>query len=447
MSTRTKQWLLKVVSGPHQGAEMGVRSGKILIGSDDECDVVLHDVLVAPQHVEIEVTASGIMAAPLGGRVFVNGKRIKDARQTVPDFAFLSMGGSHLVIGPDNGNWPLLSAADVPDLEKEVESAPADEKKTEAPAHAEPTSPKAIGVSTAQPKPKDTRAVAMFGIVAGVLLLVGWFFVYQDYLGLDSKEPSKVTTDNRTPLDRARAVVEAMELKDTIRIEETAGRVSVAGYVDTEAKQRELQAAFRGAVPGLHTRLYSLEKIASTARSLLDGQYLPLTVSSLSEGKLKISGKIPSADPWVRMKQTLLRAVPGIGDIEDGVEIEAPLPVVAQAQPLALTSAAQPASTEPPPTESDHVTDYLVTSDTIDTPEATVATIKCSPETLSFLRLSTGGVYLVGARLPFGGRVADIEASTVTIEEKGTTRKLRQGDLVIMPKGSNAANSSVAPKS
>lgn len=123
MSTSRKQWLLKVIAGPHQGAEIGLYAGKTLVGSDDECDVVLHDILVAPQHLELELTDSGITAAPLGGRVYANGKRIRDARQSVADFGFLSIGGTHLVVGPAEGKWPLLSAADVPELEKEAEPA------------------------------------------------------------------------------------------------------------------------------------------------------------------------------------------------------------------------------------------------------------------------------------------------------------------------------------
>lgn len=458
MSAPKKQWLLKVIAGPHQGAEMSMREGKLLIGSDDECDVVLHDVLVAPQHVEIEITANAITAAQLGGRVFINGKRLRDARQSIPDFAFVSVGGSHLVIGPEAAKWPLLSAADVPELEKEVEAPAAEAPKTEAPAAADSATPAATPATSVKPARQPSRAAAYFGIGAGVVLLLGWLVAYQMYLSGSPKAETTQAPAATKPVDRARAVIASLGMTDSMKVEESAGRLSVSGYVDTESRQRELQSALRDAVPGVHTRIYSLEKIGSTAMALLDDQHLPLTVTTLSEGKLKITGKLASAEPWVRMRQTLQRSVPGISAIEDGVEIDAPRPIAmprpvsvvaaAPAPPPVVVSvpvtpklapAAAPAAPEVPPA------DYHVTADTIDTPEATIATIKTSENAISFVRLSTGGVYFVGARLPFGGKVARIEANTVTIEEHGTSRTLQRGDLVMKPKGSASSTTFVAP--
>lgn len=504
MSSSRKQWLLKVIAGPHQGAEIGLYAGKTLVGSDDECDVVLHDILVAPQHLELELTDSGITAAPLGGRVYANGKRIRDARQPVADFGFLSIGGTHLVVGPAEGKWPLLSAADVPELEKEAEpAAEAQAKEGEEPAQenagagsqegpkpvvAQPAAPLA-----AAPSPQGSKAGPILGIAAGLLLLLGWAAVYTGLSGGGGK--SDVVEE--TPAERARAVVEEMGAVGSIQVEESAGgRVLVSGYVDTESRQRELQTAFREAVPGTRIKIYSLEKIASTARSLIDLRQLPLTVSSLSEGKLKIAGKLPSADPWILMRQSLLREVPGISGIEDSVEIEAPrpgtpntvfvpvpgmvssggsatsyerpaaapAPASTQGQgqaapggaapapaslpagqttasvPAAAAAAAGPGAEQAGVPQPDPVTDYLVTADTIDTPEATVASITPSQDGLAFVRLSTGGVYFVGARLPFGGTVAKIDAETVTVVEKGVSRTLRQGDAAMKAKTTSATS-------
>lgn len=488
MSSTRKQWLLKVIAGPHQGAEIGLYAGKTLVGSDDECDVVLHDILVAPQHLELELADTGITAAPLGGRVFANGKRIREARLAVPDFGFLSIGGTHLVVGPADGKWPLLSAADIPELEKETETPTESKPEEEGAANdsadtAGPEGPKPIVATAAvplAPAPQpSSKAGPILGIAAGLLLLLGWAVVYSGLSGGAAKSEAV----EETTAERARAVVEEMGAVGSIQVEESAGgRVSITGYVDTEVRQRELQMALREAVPGTRIKIYSLEKIASTARSLIDVRQLPLTVSSLSEGKLKISGKLPSADPWILMRQSLMREVPGISGIEDSVEIEAPRPgtpntvfvsvpgmvppgadysqdrqaatsaaastpaagsasltpaiVPAPAPQAAMPAAAAsvPSSDPAQVPQPDPVTDYLVTPDTIDTPEATVASINPSDDGLAFVRLSTGGVYFVGARLPFGGTVAKIDAETVTIVEKGVTRTLRQGDSAMKAK-------------
>lgn len=439
-STSRKQWLLKVVSGPHQGAEMALNAGKTLIGSDDECDVVLHDVLVAPQHVEIELADSGMTAAPLGGRVFIGGKRVRDSRQKVTDFAFVSIGGSHFVLGPAAGAWPLLSAADVPELEKEAEpkpeAPPAEEPKAEEAKPAETP-----GATRPLKQAAPSRLAPTLGIAAGLVLLLGWAYVYYDLKFDRPPQPAELGSapTKSTPVERARAILEDLGVVGSIKVEDVGGRLIATGYVDTEGKQRELQATFREEVPGMRTKIYSLEKIASSARSLIDNERLPLLVSSMAEGKLKVSGALSSADPWIRMRQTLMREVPGISGIEDAVEITAPRPPAVQAAVAAIQAAVVPVTPQAPvappkpvvyqPPTPDPQTDYVITEDTIDTVEATVATIRPEDSTgLAYVRLSTGGVYFNGARLPYGGTVARIETDTVTVVEKGVTRLLHQGD-------------------
>lgn len=468
MSLPQQQWLLKVIGGPHQGAEIGLYAGKTLVGSDDECDVVLHDVLVAPQHVELDLSTTGIIAAPLGGRVFINGKRVREARQPLPAFAFLSIGGSHLVLGPAGQTWPLLSAADLPDLEKESE---ADPKAVESTPVTSLTTGETTE-STLKPIASEgkitsespdisrsaSRAGPVLGIVAGIILLVGWVVVYKDFFAEGGKtKPAKggqisENHDADLPITRVEAVIKELGLVDSILVEEAAGRLTASGYVDTESKQRELQAALRATVPGLRTKIYSLEKIASTARSLIEAQRLPLTASSLSEGKLRISGKLTSADPWIRMKQTLLAEVPGLSEVQDDVEIEAPqppapnklfisrVPVIenSSVSPPVITPVPSPVIAPSAPTQPvmvpEHATEGLITQDTIDTPEATIASIRPSGEGLGYIRLNTGGVYFTGARLPYGGTIDKIEADSVTIIERGQTRKLQQGDVAMKDK-------------
>jgi len=484
MSNPRQQWLLKVIAGPHQGAEISLHAGKTLIGSDDECDVVLHDVLVAPQHLELELGSTGIAAAPLGGRVYIQGKRIRDARQTLAFFTFLSIGGSHLVIGPVDEKWPLLSAADIPELEKEVETPEEESSKkndtvTDDPVQESVTTPKPIVVNTVTTAASSVSKLGpILGIAAGFVLLLGWVVIYIDFFSSRSKS---VDDTDRKPIDRVNAVIEELGLTGSVKVEEAAGRLTASGYVDSESRQRELQAIFRATVPGLRTKIYSLEKIASSSRALLDDQHLPLTVSSLTQGKLKVTGKLTSAEPWVRMKQTLMREVPGISAVEDEVEIETPrpqapntvlvpVPTIIMGRSLqsptpaktvtttpapatttpapAIASNSAPGITLPPPSvpstpplrtpdtppQPDPVTDYLVTQDTIDTPEASISAIREAGDSLGFVRLSTGGVYFTGARLPYGGTVMKIEPNEVTIIEKGETRTLRQGDIAIKAK-------------
>src|SRR3954469_4201696 len=102
----SSEWILKIISGPHQGAEVALRSGRVVVGTQPECDLVLHDVLVAPQHFALTLDHGTATVESIEGRVFCNGKRVT-AATPVPLFGFITAGTTHLVLGPASARWPL----------------------------------------------------------------------------------------------------------------------------------------------------------------------------------------------------------------------------------------------------------------------------------------------------------------------------------------------------
>ena len=54
---QTASIILKLFSGPHMGAEIPLVPGDVVVGSGENCDVILHDSTVARQHVHITVPA------------------------------------------------------------------------------------------------------------------------------------------------------------------------------------------------------------------------------------------------------------------------------------------------------------------------------------------------------------------------------------------------------
>lgn len=419
MSEARKQWLLKVIAGPHQGAEISLDEGKALVGSDDACDVVLHDVMIAPQHLELEFSRNDIVAAPLGGRVFLNGKRIKESRQKVPDFAFISIGGSHLVIGPQDGKWPLLSPADVPDLEKEVPEAA---KETSEPA-AETTAAAAQEkkVEDAEISPAKRRS-AWFGVILGCIMLVGWLIAWKTMMS--ERNPLNAAPE-LTAVEQAREVLRVSGVEKRIEVEESAGRLSATGYVDTDAKQREVHAALRQVDPGIRMRVWSLEKVLSSTRTHLLNLKAPLMATSLQEGELKITGVLQSQDDWDRIRQSLLTEIPGLSGIDDQVRIEA------TAQVLPVKTKSNPAESVPVSESKPVVVEVAsepVVEPVTDHEDTTVAAISASSDGLGWMKISTGSVYFRGGQLPLGGTVVEIKKDSVGVMHDGKKRDIRRGE-------------------
>lgn len=435
MSDSPKKWLIKVIAGPHQGAEISLGEGKALVGSDDDCDVVLHDVLIAPQHFELEFggAGTGVSAAPLGGRVFVNGKRIKEGRQNVPNFAFISAGGTHLVVGPEKGPWPLLSAADVPELEKaqdeeKEKSDDASEASDNLPENADheqtTDSEKAGNVP-----PTAKRRTAWVGVLLGCLLLAGWYIAWQNMMpGLNPDAAAAPTAVEKASLALAKAGV-----RQQVRIEEMGDKILATGYVDTDMKQREVLALLRETVPGVLTRVWSLEKVASTARSLLNAQKLSLQVNGLRDGELRISGMVGSTEEWERVKQMLLTEVPGLSGIDDQVRIDpravadasnsntrSPIKRLSSQQVVATTDTSEDPSLDKADAE------VLSQAMSVDG-DATIASITVSKDGLSWMKTSLGNVYFKGGRLPDGSTIVSIAADHINVDQGGKKREVRRG--------------------
>lgn len=525
MSDTRSQWLLKVIAGPHQGAEIDLAPGKSLIGSDDGCDVVLHDVLIAPQHVAIDAGPKALFVEPLGGRVYLAGKRVKDTRQKVEPFVFITLGGTHLVIGPVDGKWPLLSAGDAPELEKEApEPPPGEEGKPadNAAAAAGATAGNGGGSATAaatdgESPPPPKRAVAIFGVAFGLLLLTAWVILFNIWKGNNPLPGGDGDNDLKS---RAEAVLKVHGASEDVRVESDGGRLYARGYVPKSDQLRDIEVDLRTKASGVVPRIWSLESLAESARSILRLQRLPLDVIANAEGRLVVSGSVADRDLWNRVKQQLTDEIPGVTGVESQVTVPSimkptertvivtlPAPAAAQkpggtettgapakglgngvAAAATITPAAGLAAASAEQRVSQSQREPAMTSGrgsmgitsapqeekekgvgangsgsvnaaasatglfqapppvpralfpTIDKPDATVESIQNRPGGLGSMRLSSGGIYFAGARLPFGGVIKQVSEGRVVIQEGESQRVVGIGDMVILGATSGATS-------
>lgn len=523
MSDTRSQWLLKVIAGPHQGAEIDLAPGKSLIGSDDGCDVVLHDVLIAPQHMAIDAGPKALFVEPLGGRVYLAGKRVKDTRQKVDPFIFITLGGTHLVIGPVDGKWPLLSAGDAPELEKEApepapgeEGKPADNAATATGATAGNGGGSAAATATdGESPPPPKRAVAIFGVAFGLLLLTAWLILFNIWKGNNPLPGGDGDNDLKS---RAEAVLKVHGASEDVRVESDGGRLYARGYVPKSDQLRDIEVDLRTKAAGVVPRIWSLESLAESARSILRLQRLPLDVAANAEGRLVISGSVADRDLWNRVKQQLADEIPGVTGVESQVTVPSimkptertvivTLPAHAAAQKqsgtdptgapakstgdgvaaaaaitpaagLAAASAERSSPSQREPAMTSARGSMGITSvpqerekgvaatgsgsvnaaasatglfqapppvpralfPTIDKPDATVESIQNRPGGLGSMRLSSGGIYFAGARLPFGGVIKLISEGRIIIQEGESERVVGIGDMVILGATSGATS-------
>jgi len=104
-------YVLRILSGPHEGAEVTLQEQGIMLGKSDACDVILVDETLLDQHASFACKNGTVTCTPAeGARVSVNGTAIT-AATTVQAFQPIVCGATLLAVGPNNVVWPEISTA------------------------------------------------------------------------------------------------------------------------------------------------------------------------------------------------------------------------------------------------------------------------------------------------------------------------------------------------
>lgn len=122
---RESRWMLKVISGPNQGAEFGMNEGETHIFGKDPAvsDVVFQDLSVSRQHAKISCSKAGVITIEdLNSRngVFVNGSAITAPRELKSQDLIALGTTSFLLIDREKSRETIYSPPPVPAFEKEV---------------------------------------------------------------------------------------------------------------------------------------------------------------------------------------------------------------------------------------------------------------------------------------------------------------------------------------
>lgn len=173
--TEAGRWLLKVISGPNNGAEFSMQEGQsYLIGTDPNlCDIVFHDTSVSRKHAKISVDENGVLyIEDQGSRngIFVDGEAKKD-RIELPLNTVVNLGTSSFVVYDREGNMQTIISPLLPSIVKVLQRSSevtADENKEVASEAAVE-----IPAVAAQepPKEKSMGSLIAIAIVTGLFVL------------------------------------------------------------------------------------------------------------------------------------------------------------------------------------------------------------------------------------------------------------------------------------
>ncbi|WP_020405322.1 type III secretion system inner membrane ring subunit SctD [Hahella ganghwensis] len=307
------QWMIKLLSGPHAGAEMHLENRTYRVGQSEACDIVLHDKLLPDEAFSLVVNGDSIQLDCQGDSLALslNGQPVQEAPLNVEAYQVYSLGLLEFCFGPSNEVWPVIvtaeqsrkEASSPSRLEASFENAETDMAATRNGRRA---------ALTGSSKVLLNLSIFLFFVMCGVV-----FNSRQLDAGVVSPEPSLelagiVTGEwNFTEL-----AVNQKALRDG------AETWLISGYVRTSADEANLKQRPQALSIVYELDIRVMEQVRRSTETLLKQFELAHLVVDIGDqpGALIISGVEQNTDKWLRLKPILLADIPGLTMIQDRVE-------------------------------------------------------------------------------------------------------------------------------
>lgn len=315
----SEKYLLKILSGPHQGAEVALDEGELIIGSSQDCDLILSDALVSGRHLKVLVNETGVSILPLESPVYFDGQEIaKDQYFAVEPFKFISIGTTHFVIGPTEGEWPPLSAVDIPNLTKlekeEINDQVSEEEALDHHGSVAPAPLEGSGEHDMKALIKDNKKL-VFGAVGVVIVVILAIIVM--FFGLKENSEAVSSTETRESIAK---IIANTKFPQTFSVEEDEGMYFVNGWVDNETERDKVQRELRKLGPQVSIEIRAETEAVENLKDLLNGLGAPfVAVDAIEPGKIRLYGYYGDDLGWESLKSDIGRDVPGLKLLKDDV--------------------------------------------------------------------------------------------------------------------------------
>lgn len=322
------QYILKVLSGPHLGAEVQLAAGDYRLGRDESCDIVLSDRSLSGEHALFAIGPDGIKVQSLAGEVRIDHQPHQDAARLLSFFTVIGLGTTHVAVGPEAAAWPELLPPAQP-AATAMQATPAQPAAATLPAIAIGEAVTVTAVSKAMPAPVDRRrSLRRWAARAAALLLllgigVGAAANRDGLLAQRAIEPAP-TAEAEAAVPSPRELLVAMlhddELAKGLRVvEDRRGRLTVEGHVDTVAAQAALAERLKQSPEPVQVRVVAGDQMVDTARDTLAALGYDLDVAYAGDGALRLAGYVPEASDLQRAVDIVQRDVAGLAGIRNEV--------------------------------------------------------------------------------------------------------------------------------
>jgi type III secretion protein D len=296
-------WILKILSGPHRGAEIALAAGDYQVGSDEADDLVLHGCQLQKAHFRLHIGATSLAITLLidAMPLVVDGEAQTATAVAIPSLSLIGLGGLLFALGRPEDDWsqpalqPSPAVGDGQIGDKAVDSA------------TETAQPPAVGKKRSHRK---VGAVTLLGSVGAALVFLTLFLRSGEPLA--TVPPAAPTVP--MPQEQWREIGEKVDTSQLELVVTEQGH-AIKGYVGTQADFDKLHSLIEMVGLQAHEEIVVIEKIIGAAQDILQDQGLnDIGVFQGAERDVFVlEGVVPDEKKWQAVFAILERDVKGVG--------------------------------------------------------------------------------------------------------------------------------------
>jgi len=324
-------YVLKVLSGPHIGAEIPLNLGTYTVGKADDCDIILKDEFIADKQLSLTLDQNSIKITDAKENTSLAGLYLEETQTDAQLFDIIGIGSTFFTLGAPDHAWPNLSVPKEVSYKKQISETAEESEENEA--NEDPSSPKrkievdqdashlkkryasTLNFLSSQ-TPKTQIGIAIGASIAfAIILIIIFYFIISDL----SSGPQYTSTEE---VKKTEEIIKKLGLEKQLNVTgPIEGIVIIKGYIDDQNNQKKLVDALSKAKISNQLDVYSNKKILTSVENVLKTKNLDLKVKSLGGGVILLEGVVDSRSQIQNIVKIIQADVPGIKDIQTSLTV------------------------------------------------------------------------------------------------------------------------------
>ena len=327
----TGRFLLKVISGPNNGAEFAIQPGKTyLIGTDpNTCDIVFHDTSVSRQHARLTISDENVIEVEdLKSRngTLIDNKPI-NAKSVLPTNVVVTIGTTSFIVYDREGNMQTIISPLLPQIVKALQKEDQKHEEDHKPA---PQPVTEVVMPPVKHKEKPLGAFILMSIITGLFVIsaIGLTALFKSE-PVEKVQDVNAMSDLKTALDPFSTVKYSFN--------KSTGRLLLVGHVLNQSDKTQLMYNLQGLkfVKNIDDSGVVIDDLVSQAiNPVIDKnpKWRGITVQTPSPGQFVLTGYLPTRKEAENLYDYITTNFPYLDRLERQVVVQED--VVAQANQI-----------------------------------------------------------------------------------------------------------------